>query len=97
MSRDVAGLDLLVLDDAAQLEVGEEDAARLQSSLAQHALGGDVEHAHLGRHHDEAVLGDRQREGRRPLRSSTAPILRPSVNAIDAGPSHGSIRNEWYS
>jgi hypothetical protein len=38
-----------------------------------------------------------QREGRRPLRSSTAPILRPSVNAIEAGPSHGSIRKEWYS
>ncbi len=37
------------------------------------------------------------RDGRSPLRSSTAPMQRPSVNAIDAGPSQGSIRNEWYS
>ena len=35
------------------------------------------------------------RPGRRPLRSSTAPIIVPSVNAISAGPSHGSIRVEW--
>ncbi|COW14368.1 Uncharacterised protein [Mycobacterium tuberculosis] len=31
------------------------------------------------------------RDGRRPLRSSTAPTTVPSVNVIDAGPSHGSI------
>ena len=36
-----------------------------------------------------------QRPGRRPLRSSVAPITRPSVNATAAGPSHGSIRQEW--
>ena len=36
-----------------------------------------------------------QRPGRRPLRSSVAPISRPSVNEIAAGPSHGSIRHEW--
>ena len=36
-----------------------------------------------------------QRPGRRPLRSSVAPITRPSVKAIAAGPSHGSIRQEW--
>ena len=35
------------------------------------------------------------RPGRRPLRSSVAPTTRPSVNATDAGPSHGSIRQEW--
>ena len=35
------------------------------------------------------------RDGRRPLRSSTAPMTVPSVNAIDAGPSHGSINAEW--
>ena len=27
----------------------------------------------------------------------TAPMSVPSVNAMDAGPSHGSIRAEWYS
>ena len=35
------------------------------------------------------------RPGRRPLRSSTAPITEPSVNAISAGPSHGSISAAW--
>ena len=37
------------------------------------------------------------RDGRRPLRSSTAPTTVPSVNVIDAGPSHGSIKEAWYS
>ena len=36
-----------------------------------------------------------QRPGRSPLRSSVAPITRPSVKATAAGPSHGSIRHEW--
>jgi hypothetical protein len=36
------------------------------------------------------------RPGRRPLRSSTAPITEPSVNAISAGPSHGSMSAAWY-
>ena len=36
-----------------------------------------------------------QRPGRSPLRSSVAPITRPSVNEIAAGPSHGSITHEW--
>ena len=36
------------------------------------------------------------RDGRRPLRSSTAPITVPSVKLIDAGPSHGSISEAWY-
>jgi hypothetical protein len=37
------------------------------------------------------------RDGRRPLRSSTAPTWLPSENTTDAGPSHGSIRVEWNS
>ena len=37
------------------------------------------------------------RPGRRPLRSRVAPMTVPSVNATAAGPSHGSIRQEWYS
>ena len=37
------------------------------------------------------------RDGRRPLRSSTAPTMVPSVNVIEAGPSHGSISEAWYS
>ena len=35
------------------------------------------------------------RPGRSPFRSSTAPIMVPSVNAISAGPSHGSISDAW--
>jgi hypothetical protein len=62
------------LDDAALLGVDQEHAAGLQAALA-HDLGGvDVEHARLGGHDDEAVLGDPVAAGRRPLRSSTAPI-----------------------
>ena len=37
------------------------------------------------------------RAGRKPLRSSVAPIERPSVKAIAAGPSHGSVSEAWYS
>ena len=36
-----------------------------------------------------------QRPGRRPLRSSVAPITVPSVKQIEAGPSHGSVRQPW--
>ena len=36
-----------------------------------------------------------QRPGRRPLRSSVAPIMRPSVNVTAAGPSHGSMKQPW--
>ena len=42
-------------------------------------------------------LVTQMRDGRRPLRSSTAPITVPSVKHTDAGPSHGSISDEWYS
>ena len=38
-----------------------------------------------------------QRAGRRPLRSSVAPISEPSVKAIAAGPSHGSRSALEYS
>ena len=37
------------------------------------------------------------REGLNPFLSSVAPIILPSVNEIDAGPSHGSIKQAWYS
>ena len=36
------------------------------------------------------------RLGRRPLRSRTAPITVPSVKAIEAGPSQGSMTDAWY-
>ena len=35
--------------------------------------------------------------GLRPFRSSIPPAKRPSLNSSAAGPSHGSMRMEWYS
>ena len=51
-------LELRVVDDAALRGVHEEDAARVQALLDQHPLGRDVEHADLGGHDHQAVLGD---------------------------------------
>ena len=50
-------LDLVVGDDASLRGVDQEHAPRLQAPLFQHAVGRDVEHADLGRHDDQAVLG----------------------------------------
>ena len=36
-----------------------------------------------------------QRPGRRPLRSSVAPTTVPSVKVTAAGPSQGSMKQEW--
>src|SRR3954452_23429399 len=55
LRRDGA-LDLLVLDDAALLEVDEEQLAGLQAPEALHVAGLDVEHPGLGAEHDPAVL-----------------------------------------
>ena len=55
----VAALDLLVRDDALLGGVDQEHAPRLDAALGGHLLGRDVrQHARLGRHHHQAVLGD---------------------------------------
>ena len=90
-------LDLVVLDDPLLVEVDQEHPARLQPALADDRRRVDVEHADLGGQHHQAVLGHPVAPGRRPLRSSTAPIWVPSVNTTQAGPSHGSISAEWNS
>lgn len=51
-------LDLLVVDDAAGRGVHEEHAARLQTHLLHDVGVVDVEHADLGGHDDQSVLGD---------------------------------------
>ena len=51
-------LDLVVADDPALRGVDQEHAPRLQTPLLQNPLGRNVEHADLGRHHDQVVLGD---------------------------------------
>ncbi len=57
LGRDGA-LDLLVADDAALLGVDQEHPSRLQAPLAHDVLRRHVEHAGLGGHDDEVVLGD---------------------------------------
>src|SRR5438105_4491583 len=51
-------LQFFVADDAALLQIDEEHAPRLEAALLLDALRRDVEDADLGRHDDEAVLGD---------------------------------------
>ena len=51
-------LDLRVVDDLARGGVDEEHPAGLEAALAHDRRRLDVQHADLGREHDEAVLGD---------------------------------------
>ena len=52
------GLDLLVVDDAALRGVDQEHPAGLQPHLLHHGGRVEVEHAGLGRHHHQTVVGD---------------------------------------
>ena len=54
----VALLELGVVDDTALARIHEEDTARVQALLDEYVLRRDVEHADLGGHHHEAVLGN---------------------------------------
>ncbi len=51
-------LQLVVLDDSLFLQVKQEHLSGLQSALADDLIGRNVEDADLGRHDDQAVLGD---------------------------------------
>ena len=97
MRRRQLALDLLVRDDAAARGIDEEDAARVQPFLEHDVLGRDVEHADLGCHDDEVVLGDVIARGPEAVAVEHGADHVPSEKAIDAGPSHGSISDEWYS
>ena len=48
----------VIADDAPLGQIDQEHAARLQSALRFHHLRRNIEHAHLGRHDDQIVLGD---------------------------------------
>ncbi len=50
-------LDFFVADDASFAGVDEKHSARLKAALFQDPLRRHVEHAHLGSHDDEIVLG----------------------------------------
>ena len=88
-------LDLLVLHDAVALEVDEEELAGLQAAQPLDLAGRDGSRPASEPSTTMPSLVSTQRPGRRPLRSSVAPITLPSVKATAAGPSHGSIRQEW--
>ncbi len=64
--RDIA-LDLVVRDDAALLEIDEEELPGLQPALAQDALRRVVEHTRLGGEHDPAVVGLVPTSGTEPV------------------------------
>ena len=61
------GFDLLVLDDAPRRGVDEEHLAGLQAPLFHDRGRVDVQHAHLGGEHDEAIVGDPVAGGAKPV------------------------------
>ena len=95
-ARDAA-LDLLVGDDPALLEVEQEQLARGQPALALDVLGSDRDHPGLGGQHDVALGVLHPAAGAQAVAVEHRAAQRPSVNATAAGPSHGSIRQEWKS
>ena len=71
-------LDLLVVDDAALAGVDQEHAAGLQAALADDLGRIDVEHADLGGHDHEVVVGH-------PV------AARPQAVAVEHGADHGAV------
>ena len=92
----ISRFDLLVGDDPPALEVDEEELPGLQPPLAQRRAPGGTSSTPVSEASTtQPSRVSSQRPGRRPLRSSVAPISVPSVNAIAAGPSHASVRHSW--
>ena len=93
------------LDDMdRRLSAARGDTDLRLAALERNALGSDLPQRIAALTSAQAALEARvihletiepsvtmKRAGRRPLRSSVAPIWRPSVKAMAAGPSHGSI------
>ena len=88
-------LDLLVGDDLPGGGVDEEHPARLQPALGDDVGGGMSRTPTSLARTTRSSLVCHQRAGRRPLRSRTAPMSVPSVKQTAAGPSHGSMIEEW--
>ena len=88
-------LDLLVVDDATLAGVDQEHLAGLQTALADDLGRVDVDHADLGRHDDEVVVGDPVAARAQPVAVEHGADHVPSVNVTLAGPSHGSITLAW--
>ena len=85
-------LDFFVADDASFAGVDEKHAARLQAALFQDSFRRHVEHTDFGSHDDQIVLGDVVARRPQAVAVEHRADHVPSVNAIDAGPSHGSIK-----
>ena len=81
------GLDLVVRDQAALLEVDQQHLAGLQAPLGDDLVLGDRQHAHLGRHHDAVVLGDEI--ARRP--QAVAVERRADLAAVGEGDRGGAV------
>ena len=72
------GLHVRVLQDAPPAGVGQEDAAGLETALADHVRRVDVEHADLAGQHHEAVAGH-------PVPARAQPV------AVEHGADHGPV------
>ena len=65
--RGQAGLDVVVVDDAAPLEVDQQHLAGLQAPLPDDATLVDRQDADLGAHHHQVVVGDDVARGTQPV------------------------------
>jgi hypothetical protein len=54
----VTALDLFIRYDATFPGIDEEYPSRMESLFLEHVLRRNIENAHLGRHHDEPLVGD---------------------------------------
>ena len=69
----------------------------LQAALVLHCLGRHRQHADFGRHDHAVVVREVVAAGTQAVAVEDRADDVPSVKAIDAGPSQGSMRQEWYS
>ncbi len=92
-----AALQLVVADDPPGGGVDEQHLARPQPVLQHDLVGRHVEHAGLGGEDHAVVGGDAVARRPQAVAVEHRADRVPSVKAIDAGPSHGSISDEWYS
>ena len=91
-------LESFIRNEFATFKVDEEHPPRLEPPLDPHILRFDRrENTDLARHDDAIVVGEVIATRPQPVAIQDRPMYLPSVNAIEAGPSQGSIKQEWYS
>ena len=81
----------LVAEQQPARRVDDEDPAGPEPGAPHTRTVRERDGPRLGRDRHESVIGDGDRSGRSPLRSSAAPHVLPSVKQSAAGPSHGSL------